>query len=210
VLAAATPSWAAAAEPFTSGALRGALGDRRLLAGFAFTALPASLYGVVAVLQPLHLSALGVGSVGIGAVFLVSAALEGGASPLFGRLSDRRGPWLVIRVGMFSATLCAIALTLPGGVWLVAPVTAGAGVACGVCWVPASALLSGAAESHHLHQGLAYALWNLAWALGMTLGSAAGAPLAQATSNVVPYSLLGILGLASVLAIRGISGAQPQ
>jgi MFS family permease len=201
-LAAATPSSPAAAQPLTRGALRAALADRRLLAGCSFTALPAALYGVLAVLQPLRLSALGVSSVGIGAVFLVSAGLEGGASPLWGRLSDRRGPWLVIRIGLWTAALCALALTLPQPAWLVASITALAGVAFGVCWVPANGLLSGAAESHRLNQGLAFALWDLAWALGVTIGSAAGAPIAQATSNAVPYLTLAIVALASLVVIR--------
>jgi len=202
LIAAATPGIDEQARRLERRALRGLLGDRRLLAGVCFTAIPASLFGVLNVLAPLRLSSAGVGSVAIGAVFLASAALEGGASPVFGRLSDRLGPWSVIRIGLSSSALLAFVLPLPDVAWLIAATTALAGIAFGMSYVPASALMSSAADSHELDHGLAYALWNLAWALGVTLGSAVGAPLAQATSDELPYWLLALVCLAGLLTTR--------
>ena len=202
LLAAATPGAHQPTGRLELRVLRSAMKDRRLRAGFCFTAIPAALFGVLGVLAPLRLSAGGASSLAIGAVFLSAAALEGGASPIFGRLSDRRGPWLAIRVGLCASACLALVLPLASVVWLLGVTTALAGLAFGVCWVPASALLSSAAESHGVDQGFAYALWNLAWALGVTLGSAAGAPLAQATSDNVPYWLLALVCGAGVLATR--------
>ncbi len=201
-VAIATPSPIEVRRRLARGALRAVGRDQRLLGGMWFTALPAALFGVLNVLAPLRLSAVGAGTVAIGAVFLVSAAIEAAASPLFGRLSDRRGPLPMISVGLACSTLLAVLLPLPDVAWLVGLATALAGVTFGVAWVPASALLSAGAEEQGLHPGLAYALWNFAWAIGLTLGSAVGAPLAQATDDSVPYGLLAALCAGTLVVIR--------
>jgi hypothetical protein len=82
-------------------------------------------------------------------------------------------------------------------------VTVIAGVSFGISWVPAGALLSAGADGQGLHQGLAYALWNLAWADGLALGSAVGAPLAQATSDAVAYAMRAALCVGTLVLIRG-------
>ena len=201
-VAIATPSPIEVKRGLARGALRAVGRDRRLLGGMWFTALPAALFGVLNVLAPLRLSAVGAGTVAIGAVFLMSAAIEAAASPLFGRLSDRRGPLPMIRVGLACSALLAVLLPLPDVAWLVGLATALAGVTFGMAWVPASALLSAGAEEQGLHPGLAYALWNFAWAIGLTLGSAVGAPLAQATDDAVPYGLLAALCAGTLVVIR--------
>jgi MFS family permease len=201
-LALATPGPIEVEGTLARGALRAVVRDRRLLGGMWFTALPAALFGVLNVLAPLRLSELGAGTVAVGAVFLMSAAIEAAASPLFGRISDRRGPLPLIRVGLACSALLAVLLPLPGSMLLVASATAIAGVTFGVAWVPASALLSAGAEEQGLHPGLAYALWNFAWAIGLTFGSAVGAPLAQVTDDAVPYGLLAALCAGTLVVIR--------
>jgi MFS family permease len=201
-LALATPGPIEIRGALARGGLRGVGRDRRLLGGVWFTALPAALFGMLNVLAPLRLSALGAGTVAIGAVFLLSAAIEAAASPLFGRISDRRGPLPLIRVGLACSALLAVLLPLPGSMLLVALATVIAGVTFGMAWVPASALLSAGAEEQGLHPGLAYALWNFALGLGLTLGSAVGAPLAQVTNDAVPYGLLAALCAGTLVIIR--------
>jgi len=179
--------------------------DRGLLAGFWFTLLPSALFGVMGVLAPLRLSALGAGTVAVGAVFFAGAAIEAVATPFFGRASDRRGPLPLIAVALTGSIVLAALLPLPGTVWLAGAATVLAGVAFGMAWVPASAMLTAGADRHGLHHGLAYALWNLAWALGLTLGAAVGAPLAQATTDGLPYWLLAALAAATLVALRRAS-----
>jgi MFS family permease len=196
------------------GVFRAVLRDGRLLGGMWFTALPAALFGVLNVLAPLRLSALGAGTVAIGAVFVVSAGVEAAASPLMGRLSDRVGPLPVIRIGLATSAVLALLLPLPDAAWLVGLATVLGGVVFGIAWVPASALLSAGAEQQQLHLGLAYGLWNLAWATGLALGSAVGAPLAQATNDAVPYGLLAALCVGTLLVVKQqrnrLALAQPQ
>jgi len=189
------------------GALRAAAHDRRLLAGIWLTALPATLAGALYVLAPLRLNALGAGTVAVGAVFLAAAAVEAAASPLVGRLSDRRGALPVIRIGLCCCAAVALALPLPSAAWLLGVATVLAGVSFGMSWVPAGALLSSAVEAQGRHQSLAYSLWNLAWAGGIVLGSAVGAPLAQATGDAVPYVLLAALFLGTLAVVRRHSPA---
>ena len=189
--------------------LRAVRRDGGLLAGFWFTLLPAALFGVLGVLAPLRLSALGAGTLAVGAVFFAGAAVEAIATPFFGRSTDRRGPLPLIAVGLAGSVVVAALLPLPGSAWLAGAATVLAGVIFGMAWVPASALLTAGADRHGLHHGIAYALWNLAWALGLTLGAAVGAPLAQATTDGVPYWLLAALAAATLMALRRTSLRRP-
>lgn len=184
-------------------ALRAAARDGRVWAGTWFTMLPATLLGVLDVLVPLRLNALGAGALVIGGVFLVSALLEAGASPIFGRLTDRYGPPPLIRVGLIAAAAFAVLLPLPDTSWLLALIAAPAGVAIGIAWVPANTLLSGVAEEHRLHQSMAFALWAFGWAAGIALGSAVGAPLAEATSDTVPYAVVAVMCVVTWFGVAG-------
>ena len=76
------------------------VGDRRILGAAWFVLLPALLFGVLGVLAPLRLDELGFAAVAIGATFLTAAALEAVAAPLLGRLSDRRGRFFPLRIGL--------------------------------------------------------------------------------------------------------------
>jgi MFS family permease len=195
-------------RPVASSALamvRAVRRDGGLLAGFWFTFVPSALFGVMGVLAPLRLNALGAGTVAVGAVFFAGAAVEAVATPFFGRASDRRGPLPLIAVALAGSIVLAVALPLPGTAWLTGAVTVLAGVFFGMAWVPASAMLTAGADRHGLHHGLAYALWNLAWSLGLTLGAAVGAPLAQATTDGLPYWLLAGVAAATLFALRRVS-----
>ena len=176
--------------------------DSRMWAGLWFTALPSIVFGVLEVLAPLRLSALGAGAAAIAVTFLVSAAIEATLSPVVGRLSDRHGPTRVARIGLGFAALATICVALPSAVFPLAVAVIAACVALGSPWVPASSLLSAGAAEFGLGQGIAFALWNLAWGAGQAVGAAGGAALAHATADAVPYVALAIACLATVFAVR--------
>jgi hypothetical protein len=73
--------------------------------------------------------------------------------------------------------------------------------ALGVFWAPAMAMLSDASEQAGLYQGLAFALSNLAWAVGHLIGAGGGGALAEATSDAVPYALLGVASAVTLTAV---------
>ena len=179
--------------------------DGGLMAGLWFTFLPSALFGVLSVLAPLRLSALGAGTVAVGAVFFAGAAIEALSTPFIGRASDRRGPLPLIVAGLVGSIVFAALLPLPGALWLEGAAIVLAGVFFGMAWVPASAMLTAGADRHGLHHGLAYALWNLGWASGLTLGAAVGAPLAQATTDGLPYWVLAGASAATLFVARRFS-----
>jgi MFS family permease len=202
VAAFALPRPAEAAEQQGLSAAWPALRDPHVSAGMWLTALAGMAFGLVDVLAPLRLSRLGVSAPLIGLTFLLAAAIEAGLAPLSGRLSDRRGPLVPVRISLAASIVVS----------LLAPVLAPAAVlitllvvglpAYGSLFTPAMAMTSGGAHRLNLNQGLAFGLINLAWAVGQGIASAGGGAIAQATRDLVPYSLFAAVCLATLLATR--------
>ena len=179
-----------------------AIRDPRVAVGMWLTMLAGVAFGVFDVLAPLRLNRLGASAVVIGVTFLASAAIETGLSPLAGRLSDRRGELVPVRLSLAAAVVVS----------LLAPVLAPAPVlivvlivgmpAFGTLFAPATALLSTGADQLGLNQGLAFGLGNLAWATGQAGAAAAGGAIAQATADAVPYTLLAAACLITLITLR--------
>jgi MFS family permease len=190
-------------------ALFGAVRRRPVLAGFWLFTLPALFAGVIEVLVPLRLDDLGASGAAIGAIFLLTAAVEAVLSPVAGRMSDRRGRLVPIRAGLAGAVLMAVLLPLPGTAVLLGVTLLFAFAALGLFWAPAMALLSDASEEAGLDQALAFSLSNLAWSAGHLVGSGPGAALADATSDAVPYGLLGLACAATLAGVIGLGRSAP-
>ena len=176
-----------------------AIRDRQVGTGMWLTMLAGLGFGVLDVLAPLRLSRLGAGAIVIGATFLAEAAIEAVLSPLAGRLSDRRDPLVPVRLSL--AVGVAVSLLAPvvrPAAWLVALLILGM-PAFGTLFTPAMALLSAGAQRLQVNQGLAFGMTNLAWAAGQAVAAAGSGALAQATSDIVPYSLLAAACLASLI-----------
>ena len=65
------------------------------------------------VLGPLRLSALGFGAIAIGAVWLLAGVLETGNNLVIGRLADRLGPLVPIRVALVGTAIATAILPWP-------------------------------------------------------------------------------------------------
>jgi len=178
-----------------------ALRDPQVVAGLWLVALAGLSFGVIDVLAPLRLSRLGVSATLIGVTFLSSSAIEAALAPVSGRLSDRRGPLVPLRISLALAVVVS----------LLAPVVAPAPAlmvllivgmpAYGVLFTPAMTLVSTGADRLQVNQGLLFGISNLAWAAGQGIAAAAGGAIAQATTDLVPYALLAAACLASLLAL---------
>jgi MFS family permease len=180
----------APAEPQGLRAAWPAVRDSHVGTGMWLTFLAGIAFGVIDVLAPLRLSRLGVSAVVIGATFLASAAIEAGLSPMAGRLSDRRGELVPVRLSLGAAVVVSLlAPVLSPAPLLIALLIVGM-PAYGTLFAPATALLSTGAERLGLNQGLAFGLGNLAWAAGQAGAAAAGGAIAQVTADFVPYALL--------------------
>jgi MFS family permease len=191
-LAVVLGAWALRLEPgprsaATASAFGRALRSRRLLAGLGLMSLPALFFGVLSVLGPLELSAGGWSAAAIGGVWLVSAAGEAALSPLAGRVSDRRGPLLPVRVALAASALVSLGLAAGPRPFLYAPLVVAAGAAYGVLFTPAFALIADGADQAGMPQGMAFGLMNAAWATGALLGPAAGGAVAAASGDVIPF-----------------------
>lgn len=181
-----------------------ALGDVRLRAGMWLTGLAGLSFGVIDVLTPLRLNALGAGASLIAAAFLGAAALEAILAPFAGRLADKRGRMAPTRLSLvIAAAVSALLPTLRPEAVLVALVVVGL-PAYGILFVPSSAMISDGASRLGLHQGLAFGMNNFAWAAGQGIAAAGSGAVAEATSDLVPF-----LVLAGALALT-LLAAQPR
>jgi MFS family permease len=179
-----------------------ALVSRRLRLGLWLTMLAGLAFGVLDVLAPLRMAALGVTALVIAGTWLVSAGVEAGLSPIAGRVADRRGAIVPIRCSLAVAVAVALlAPTLPSA-WVLIPVLIVGMPSFGTLFTPAMTLVSEGAQHQQLDQGLGFGLANLAWAAGQAVAAAGSGALAQVTSDLVPYSLLAAACLVTLGAAR--------
>jgi MFS family permease len=176
-----------------------ALRSRLMLAGMWLTALPAVAFGVLDVLGPLRLDALGAGAFALGVTFFAAAGIEAIVNPLIGRYTDRRGPRTVVRAGLTATAVAVLLVQLPNTALELSIAIVLLSGLLGVLWVPAMGMLTGGADDIGLDHGFAFAYFNLAWAAGFSIGSVAGGSLAEATSDAVPYTTVAGLYAASAL-----------
>ena len=179
-----------------------AVRDRRLGVGLWLTMLAGLAFGVIDVLAPLRMADLGVPALVIAGTFLASAGVEAALSPVAGRAADRRGAIVPIRCSLAgTVAISLLAPTLAPAAALI-PVLI-VGMPCfGTLFTPAMTLVSEGAQYQRLDQGLAFGLVNLAWAAGQAIAASSSGALAQATSDLVPYSLLAAACLATLVLVR--------
>jgi MFS family permease len=186
-----------------------ALRDRQVTAGMWLTTVAGLAFGTLDVLAPLRLSRLGATALLIGGTFLAASAVEAGLAPVSGRLSDRRGALVPVRISLAAGVVVSLlAPVLRPAPWLIGLLIAGM-PAFGTLFTPATALLSAGAQQLALNQGLAFGLGNLAWASGQAFAAAVSGALAEATTDLVPYSMLALCCLVTLVMLRPRSGPAP-
>jgi MFS family permease len=179
-----------------------AVGDRRLGVGLWLTMLAGLAFGVLDVLAPLRMANLGVTALVIAGTFLASAGVEAALSPVAGRVADRRGAIVPIRCSLAGAVAVSLLAPTLAPAAVLIPVLI-VGMPCfGTLFTPAMTLVSEGAQQQRLDQGLAFGLGNLAWAAGQAIAASGSGALAQATSDLFPYSLLAAACLATLALVR--------
>jgi MFS family permease len=188
--------------------------SRPIVLATAFVAIPSVMFGAVEVLVPLQIAGLGGDHVLIAGGFIAGAALEAVLAPIAGRYSDRAGRRIPFMAGL---SICAVAMAAVAigqslGVVMTGLILTSLGG--GICFTPALTMLSEAAESRHLHQGLAAGLSNMAWAAGQVVGGLAGGGVASVAGNAAPSVAIIALLLGTVFysfralapAVRPVEG----
>jgi MFS family permease len=183
----------AEAEPPRRGAIMRALREPQVLGALWLMTIPALVFGIVGVLAPLALDDAGWSAAAIAVAWIASAAIEMVVAPLIGRVSDRRGRLLPLRVALGGAVVVLVAFSLAERPAAIVPILVLSGVTFGAFWAPAMALLADAAERMGLALGLAFGLMNAAWGAGNALGPPIGGALADAATNALPYSLAALI-----------------
>ena len=194
---------AAPAAPASAVTLTRAFATARFTGGLALMSLASLLFGILSVLAPLHLAGAGWGAAAIGALWLGAAALETVESPLIGRLSDRRGPMLPVRLALRAGALASLGLATGARPLLYVPFVVAASASFGALFTPAFALIADGADRAGLAQGMAFGLMNAAWAIGAALGPAAAGAIASATGDWIPFLLAAAMCAATLAAARG-------
>ena len=183
-----------------------ALRDREVAVGLWLSMLAGLAFGVLDVLAPLRLGRLGASTAVIGATLLGGAAIEAVLSPMAGRLSDRRGALVPTRISLIATVVVSLLVPLLGPTPVLVTLLVIGLPAYGTLFAPAAAMLSAGADRLGLHQGIAFGLDNLAWAGGSAIAATASGALAQATTELVPFTLLAAACLATLLTLqRGVS-----
>ena len=176
--------------------------QRPLLNATVLVAVPSLLFGAVAVLVPLRIDELGGGAALIAAGFTLGSALEAVLAPLIGRYTDRAGRLGPYVIGMVACAAAILVLASGESRVVVFLAVLGTSLGAGLCFVPATALLSDAADEAGLHQAYAAALLNVAWASGQVSGSIGAGGAAGAFGNAAPCIAIAMLLLATALVAR--------
>ncbi len=198
----------APAEGLSANGVSRALRDRRFLGGLWLNTLPAFLFGVLVVLVPLALDAGGWSTIAIAIAFFVAGLAEVVINPVLGRVSDRIGRLLPIRVALAASAVVAVALAAADAPIVLAVLVSAAAVSFGGFYTPGMALASHRADAVGLAQGLAFGIMNSAWALGELTGPTLGGGLADAVGDPAPYVLGATLCVLTLIATQRVAATR--
>jgi len=194
----APPSSGADLQPTVRDQLRGAWSSHGLRLGVWLVLLEAATFGAVNALLPLRLSHFGASGLAIGLTFVLGSGLSASLSTVVGRVTDRRGPYLPLIVGLVTgAPLMALIVVPHAALPLAALMIITFGGPLTFSMIPAASLMTESAEAVGVSLVLATTLFNLAYALGETLGAPISASVAQATGDFVPLLAIALLMLAT-------------
>jgi predicted MFS family arabinose efflux permease len=176
--------------------LRGGWSSHGLRLGVWLVLLEAATFGAVNVLLPLRLSHFGASGLAIGLTFVLASALSASLSTVIGHVTDRRGPYLPLITGLVTgAPLMALLVVPHAALPLAALMIITFGGPLTFSMIPAASLMTNSAEAVGVTLVLATTLFNLAYALGETVGAPISASTAQATSDFVPLLAIALLML---------------
>lgn len=162
------------------------------------------IYGILIPLLPLMPAVERAGSSATGLLFAAYAAMMIAATPLAGRLVDRRGPRGPLLVALLGLAAACLLFAVGGPYWLLLVSRLLQGAAAGLGWVASLALIAAAIplERRGTYLGLAMSM--------VSVGTLAGPPLAgwlacdhgHAAPFVLAASVLVVDGVLRVVFVR--------
>jgi MFS family permease len=161
--------------------------------------------GTIDTLVPLRLGVDGWSAVAITAVLSASGVVASASNYGVGRIFDRFGgvPIAVVSIVGMAAVVGGLAAA-PSAALLAALFIAATVPISGQYAVGFPLCAEGADDAGLAHANV-FGLLNLTWGAGFLIGPAAGAALAQATSDRLTYGVLVALSLAVAAALRPLA-----
>ncbi len=197
---AALPARTPPAEVRRPGAVRAALRDAGYVAGMWLNFLIELLFAMLVLLVPLALDEHGFSALAIGVVFLASGVVEVALNPIIGRVSDRFGRLLPLRIALAAATIVCLGLAVADSSAAIVALVLAAAFGFGAMYSPAMALVADRADAVGLPYGLGFGLMNTFWALGLLVGPIMAGVISEKHGDQLPYLIGGTLTLATLLA----------
>ena len=171
--------------------------------------------GTIAMVEPtlsLYLTTLGLGPARIGLVFGSGALVSAFLHPVAGRLSDRLGARRLTLLGLAGIGLLLPLLGAVSGFWSAVLLHAIFILAVSTLITPSLSFMAEATSSSGIESfGIAYGLYNFAWAVGIMVGPALGGFLYERMSFSSLYLAWAplVLVVALVLTRAGVGRQQP-
>jgi MFS family permease len=155
------------------------LANRNVAAPALAVAIAAGSWGILEPVLPRHLErAIGVGAAEIGLIFTLSTIAYGFTSPLVSFATERFGMTRTVVIGIVLMAIMLPLLGITPTLILTGAVLCIVNAAFAFLLNPTSAELGDAVEQHGLScYGAVYAIYNIAYAVGMMSASALGASL---------------------------------
>jgi MFS transporter, DHA1 family, solute carrier family 18 (vesicular amine transporter), member 1/2 len=206
VLVMRAPAAAAAPAPVGVGTLvRAVSRSHAVVAALVMMVLVATVSGTLDTLVPLRLGIDGYSAPAITVVLTASGILASASNYGVGRIFDR-----------FGGITIAVASIVCMAVFVAALAAAPTGLVLAIVFVAATPAITGqyavafplcadGADAVGLAHANVFGLLNLAWGAGFLVGPAAGAALAQATSDAVTYLVLVAFSLVVAVALRPLA-----
>jgi predicted MFS family arabinose efflux permease len=202
----AAPPAPRAAEAVPVRELVGTLGrSRTVLAALVVMTLVATVSGTLDTLVPLRMGQAGYSALAITAVLTAAGVIATVCNYGVGRLFDRVGGVRIAVTAMLAtAALVAVPVVFTAAVVVIAVFLASTPPISGQYAVAFPLCAAGADDAGVAHSSV-FGILNLAWGLGFLVGPAAGAAIAEASSDRVTYAILVALTLVVAGNVRSLA-----
>ena len=190
------------AETGDGAPLRTLVSSSGMMLGLWLVLLEAGTLGALSTLLPLRLSHIGASGIVIGITFVLASVLSTLVAPMVGRVTDRRGAGVPLCAGLLTTAALVLLMPLPHTVFLLAAlsvITVGGPLTAYT--IPAISLITESAERIGLALIVSTMMFNIAWAIGETVGAPAAASISQATTDAVPLLALAVIMVATFGAV---------
>jgi predicted MFS family arabinose efflux permease len=170
--------------------------------GAWIVAISGLAFGVLDVLLPLKMGALGASGALIAAAFIGATGLETLITRPLGKLADRGYTWNIAYFGLAAAAGVSLLASLPDSVAGLFIVGVAAGPLIGFLWIPGLAWLAEGSEKGGVEYAYAFGIQSFLWSGAQAVGSGGGGVLARHTTDFVPYALVAVAAGAMAISLR--------